>query len=110
VPFNRVKVSINLLDSCIYFRKFKTLIHTQYGAKTFHFSLSDKNFGLFLLKEWERLELFLAEGYFIRFPNPEIKDSNLESTNPGLQDSSLTSPMTSLVVNNIYLTRANTLS
>ena len=31
-------------------------------------------------------------------PNPEIKDSNLESTNPGLRDSSLTSPMTSLTL------------
>ena len=31
------------------------------------------------------------------FADPESKDSNLESTNPGFRDSSLTSPMTSLL-------------
>ena len=30
-------------------------------------------------------------------PNPEIKDSNFESVNPGFRDSRLTSPMTCLL-------------
>ena len=37
------------------------------------------------------------------FADPESKDSNLESTNPGFRDSSLTSPMTSLVLTGIML-------
>ena len=38
------------------------------------------------------------------FADPEIKDSNLESTNPGFRDSSLTSPMTSLVIPGLFTT------
>ena len=89
--------SLKILRVCWFIINEFSQGHTQYGAKTLIFSLSDKNFGLFLWNEWERPELFLAKGYMMRFPNPEIKDSNLESTNPGLQDSSLTSAMTSLV-------------
>ena len=40
-------------------------------------------------------------------PNPEIKDSNLESTNPGFRDSSLTSPMTSLLANDYFIEAKN---
>ena len=39
--------SFNKPFRLMHFIEFKTLIQTQYGAKTFHFSLSDKNFGLF---------------------------------------------------------------